>query len=79
VFKHTLLDRVKPQLNELLLGFFDVVPEPPLTVFDFQELEWLMCGLEDCDMQDWKEHTEHCGECDDLGEDHPTCQWFWEV
>jgi E3 ubiquitin-protein ligase NEDD4 len=41
-FKYRLMDRVKPQLNELLLGFFDVIPEPLLTIFDFQELELLM-------------------------------------
>ena len=34
-----LMDRVKPQLKELLLGFYDVIPEPLLTIFDFQELE----------------------------------------
>ena len=44
-----MMDRIKPQLNELLLGFFDVIPEPLLTVFDFQELELLMCGLPEID------------------------------
>ena len=47
--KYRLLGRYEAQLNELLLGFFDVIPEPLLTVFDFQELgelklisqEWL--------------------------------------
>jgi len=77
--KYRMLDRVKPQLNELLLGFFDVVPEPLLTVFDFQELELLMCGLPVIDMEDWKEHTEYSGEYEKLRGDNPTCQWFWEV
>merc|ERR1711971_126278 len=26
-FKYRLLERVKPQLNELMLGFYDVIPE----------------------------------------------------
>ena len=77
--KYRLLDRVKPQLNELLLGFFDVIPEPLLTIFDFQELELLMCGLPDIDLEDWKEHTEYSGECDHVGGDHQVCIWFWEV
>jgi len=77
--KYKLMDCVKPQLNELLLGFFDVIPEPLLTIFDFQELELLMCGLPEIDMDDWKEHTEYSGEYDEIGGDHPTCQWFWEV
>jgi hypothetical protein len=77
--KYKLMDCVKPQLNELLLGFFDVIPEPLLTIFDFQELELLMCGLPEIDMDDWKLHTEYSGEYDEIGGDHPTCGWFWEV
>ena len=42
--KYRLLGRYEAQLNELLLGFFDVIPEPLLTIFDFQELELFMCG-----------------------------------
>jgi len=77
--KHRMLDRVKPQMNELLLGFFDVIPEPLLTVFDFQELELLMCGLPEIDLDDWMEHTEYSGEYEHLGRDYPSCRWFWEV
>lgn len=77
--KYKLMDRVKPQMNELLLGFFDVIPEPLLTIFDFQELELLMCGLPEIDMDDWMENTEYTGEYEDVGYDHPTCRWFWEV
>ena len=43
-FKYRLFERCKDQLSELLLGFFEVVPEPLLAVFDFQELEELICG-----------------------------------
>jgi hypothetical protein len=74
-----MLDQVKPQLNELMLGFFDVIPEPLLTIFDFQELELLMCGLPEIDMEDWKQNTEYSGEYDDTGASNPACEWFWEV
>jgi E3 ubiquitin-protein ligase NEDD4 len=74
-----MLDRVLPRLKELLLGFFDVIPEPLLTIFDFQELELLMCGLPEIDMADWMEHTEYSAEYDDIGGDHQSCKWFWEV
>jgi hypothetical protein len=77
--KYRMLDRVLPQLKELLLGFFDVIPEPLLTIFDFQELELLMCGLPEIDMADWMEHTEYSGEYDDIGGDQQSCKWFWEV
>ena len=77
--KYRMLGRVKPQLTELLLGFFDVLPEPLLTVFDFQELELLMCGLPQIDMDDWRQNTEYSGEYESLGGKHPVCKWFWEV
>jgi hypothetical protein len=77
--KYRMVERVKPQLCELLLGFYDVIPEPLLTVFDFQELELLMCGLPEIDLDDWKENTEYSGEYDDIGFDHEVCKWFWEV
>mmetsp|Transcript_25653 Transcript_25653/g.58907 ORF Transcript_25653/g.58907 Transcript_25653/m.58907 type:complete len:758 (-) Transcript_25653:3-2276(-) len=78
-FKYKLMERVRPQLNELILGFFDVIPEPLLTVFDYQELELIMCGLPKIDMEDWRENTEYSGDYEQVGEDYPVCQWFWEV
>mmetsp|Transcript_7788 Transcript_7788/g.16923 ORF Transcript_7788/g.16923 Transcript_7788/m.16923 type:complete len:817 (-) Transcript_7788:317-2767(-) len=77
--KYRLLGRYEAQLNELLLGFFDVIPEPLLTIFDFQELELLMCGLPEIDMDNWMEHTEYSGEYDREGPNHEVCIWFWEI
>jgi E3 ubiquitin-protein ligase NEDD4 len=45
ILKYRLFNRTLPQLRELLLGFFDVVPEAALTVFDAKELESVLCGL----------------------------------
>ena len=77
--RYHLLGRYEAQLNELLLGFFDVIPEPLLTIFDFQELELLMCGMPEISMDDWMEHTEYSGEYDREGPNHEVCKWFWEV
>ena len=77
--RYKMMGRVKPQLNELLLGFFDVIPEPILTIFDFQELELLMCGLPEIDLNDWRDNTEYTGEFDRVGSNHDTLLWFWEV
>lgn len=79
VLKYRMLGRCEKQINELLLGFFDVIPEPLLTIFDFQELELLMCGMPNIDMDDWIENTEYSGEYDREGPKHQTCVWFWEV
>jgi HECT-domain (ubiquitin-transferase) len=45
-----------------LQGFYDVVPEPLLAVFDFQEVELLFHGLPNIDMDDWMRNTEYTGE-----------------
>eukprot|EP00520_Triparma_pacifica_P009038 CAMPEP_0118638432 /NCGR_PEP_ID=MMETSP0785-20121206/3680_1 /TAXON_ID=91992 /ORGANISM="Bolidomonas pacifica, Strain CCMP 1866" /LENGTH=753 /DNA_ID=CAMNT_0006529679 /DNA_START=80 /DNA_END=2338 /DNA_ORIENTATION=+ len=77
--KYQVLDRVKDQLKELLIGFYEVVPEALLIVFDFQELELVMCGLPEIKMEDWKEHTEYLGSYESKKQNHQVCQWFWEV
>ncbi|KAL9184141.1 hypothetical protein ACHAXT_002227 [Thalassiosira profunda] len=77
--KYHMMDRVKPQLTELLLGFYDVIPEPLLTIFDFQELELLMCGVPVIDIDDWMENTTYQGRFEQKGESSKTCRWFWEV
>jgi len=42
--KYKMLGQVKKEVAELLYGFFEVIPEPLLAVFDFEELELLMHG-----------------------------------
>jgi HECT-domain (ubiquitin-transferase) len=44
ILRYRMLDRTKTQLAELLLGIFDIIPEPALTVFDTSELALLLCG-----------------------------------
>merc|ERR1719446_1724518 len=77
--KYRMLNRTKPQLTELLLGFFDVVPEAPLTVFDANELELILCGLPEIDMDDWQRNTNYSGSCEARGKSTPVVQWFWEI
>eukprot|EP00584_Thalassiosira_punctigera_P009619 CAMPEP_0172546206 /NCGR_PEP_ID=MMETSP1067-20121228/16000_1 /TAXON_ID=265564 ORGANISM="Thalassiosira punctigera, Strain Tpunct2005C2" /NCGR_SAMPLE_ID=MMETSP1067 /ASSEMBLY_ACC=CAM_ASM_000444 /LENGTH=894 /DNA_ID=CAMNT_0013333099 /DNA_START=107 /DNA_END=2791 /DNA_ORIENTATION=+ len=77
--KYHLMDRVKPQMTEMLLGFFDVIPEPLLTIFDFQELELLMCGVPVIDIDDWMANTTYTGHFQHKGAGASTVQWFWEV
>ena len=73
------LERIRPQVTELLLGFYDVIPEPMLTIFDFQELELMMCGLPTIDMDDWMKHTQYGGLFQQTKAKSQICKWFWEV
>ncbi|CAM9270497.1 unnamed protein product [Phaeothamnion confervicola] len=74
--KYRMLDAVSPQLAAFLSAFYDVVPAPLLVVFDHQELELLMCGLDRIDVEDWWAHTVYLG---DLRPTHPVVRWFWEL
>lgn len=76
ILKYRMLDRTKPQITELLLGFFDIVPEPALTVFDTNEMELILCGLPTIDIDDWEENTIYSGGCT---EHDIVVKWFWEI
>ncbi|KAL7581784.1 hypothetical protein ACA910_022316 [Epithemia clementina (nom. ined.)] len=76
---YRMLERTKPQLTELLLGFFDIIPEPALTVLDANELELILCGLPEIDLEDWKTHTNYSGIFETKGGSHQVVRWFWEV
>lgn len=78
-FKYLMLERIKPQITELLLGFYDVIPEPLLTVFDYQEIELMMCGLPSIDIQDWKKHTEYTGTFEQTKAKSNACKMFWDI
>ncbi|KAL7525965.1 hypothetical protein ACHAWF_001582 [Thalassiosira exigua] len=76
--KYRLLGRCNKQLKELLLGFYDVIPEPLLLPVDFQ-LELLMCGLPEIDVDDWRQHTVYSGGFERYGTKHQVCAWFWDI
>lgn len=77
--RHRMLDSVKPQLEMFLTGFYEVLPPELLCVFDYQELELLMCGIPDLDVADWKKNTEYLGVYNRPGKDlHKVIKWFWE-
>lgn len=77
--KYRLLDRISSQLSAFLRGFYDVVPEPLMSVFDFQELELLLHGLPNIDMDDWIRNTEYTGEFAQSPMSNKVVQWFWEI
>jgi E3 ubiquitin ligase SMURF1/2/E3 ubiquitin-protein ligase NEDD4 len=77
--RHRMLDSIMPQLQSFLKGFYEVLPPDLVSVFDYQELELLMCGLPSLDLDDWKRHTEYLGEYNRLGPKHKVIKWFWEV
>ena len=77
--RHRLLDSIKPQLENMLIGLYEVVPADLLSVFDYQELDLLLCGVPDIDVKDWKENTEYMGLYRKQGANHKVIRWFWSA
>ncbi|KAF0695552.1 hypothetical protein As57867_013542, partial [Aphanomyces stellatus] len=53
-FKWIMMTSISPQLASLIKGVYSVIPLEMLSVFDHQELELLMCGIPDVNVDDWK-------------------------
>ena len=68
--------RVKDQMQSLLEGFGSIVPLNHLKIFDENELELLMCGIQNIDVKDWKRNTLYKG---DYYANHVVVQWFWRA
>ncbi|KAF5292290.1 hypothetical protein FQA39_LY03324 [Lamprigera yunnana] len=76
VIKWRFVERVQDQMNAFLEGFSDLVPLNVIKIFDENELELLMCGIQNVDVKDWKQNTLYKG---DYHANHIVIQWFWRV
>lgn len=69
-------DRVKHQMNSFKKGFEDIIPLNRLKIFDEREVEYLMSGLGEINVDDWRRNTiykEGYKETDDI------IKWFWKA
>ncbi|DBA04905.1 TPA: hypothetical protein N0F65_006907 [Lagenidium giganteum] len=73
--RYLMLDRYKDQLHALSMGLFEVIPQENLMVFDYQELELVLCGMPEIDVQDWRRHTTVASNLAGA----PIIEWFWEI
>lgn len=53
--------RVEEQFNAFVTGFHELIPADLVNVFDERELELLIGGIADIDVDDWKKHTDYRG------------------
>jgi len=56
-------------------GFHDIIPAELVAIFDEQELELLISGLPEIDVDDWKAHTEY----HNYNGNSPQVVWFWRI
>ncbi|KAI8383689.1 uncharacterized protein GWK60_K06127 [Nakaseomyces glabratus] len=57
IVEYKLHTSVKEQMDNFLSGFYALIPKDVISIFDEQELELLISGLPDIDVDDWKNNT----------------------
>ncbi|ROW00622.1 hypothetical protein VSDG_03246 [Cytospora chrysosperma] len=75
IVEHKLLSSVKVQMEHFLQGFHGVIPADLIAIFNEQELELLISGLPDIDVDDWKSNTEY----HNYTAASQQIQWFWRA
>ncbi|KAB5586032.1 hypothetical protein GE09DRAFT_1210617 [Coniochaeta sp. 2T2.1] len=75
VVEHKLLSSVQEQMEHFLKGFHDIIPAELIAIFNENELELLISGLPDIDVDDWKANTEY----QNYTAASQQIQWFWRA
>jgi hypothetical protein len=75
VAEHRLTTAIRPQINAFMDGFNELVSRELISIFNDKELELLISGLPEIDLEDLKANTEYTG----YTAASPVVQWFWDV
>ncbi|KAI9282595.1 hypothetical protein BY458DRAFT_552211 [Sporodiniella umbellata] len=75
VTEQKLTTAIKDQINAFVQGFHDVIPASLIQIFNEQELELLISGLPDIDIDDWKNNTTY----ESYSPSSAPIQWFWRA
>lgn len=65
---------IEEQTKAFLEGFNEVVPLEWLQYFDERELELMLCGMQEIDVDDWQRHTIYRH----YTKNSKQVQWFWQ-
>ncbi|ORY12237.1 hypothetical protein BCR34DRAFT_600795 [Clohesyomyces aquaticus] len=73
--------RVEEQFQAFVAGFHELIPADLVNVFDERELELLIGGIADIDVDDWKKHTDYRGytESDEVVQNFWKCIRSWDA
>jgi len=75
VTEQRLTVAIKQQIEAFLNGFHDIIPHSLISIFNEQELELLISGLPEIDIDDWKNNTVY----ENYSSSSPQVQWFWRA
>lgn len=66
---------VQEQMQNFIAGFHEIIPKDLVAIFDEQELELLISGLPDIDVQDWQNNTVY----QNYSASSDQIVWFWRA
>ena len=70
-----LTTAIRAQIDAFVKGFYEIIPKQLIRLFDEQELELLISGMPDIDIDDWRGNTGYQG----YTASSPQIQWFWRA
>jgi len=74
IVEYRISKRVNEQFEAFMTGFSELIPQDLINVFDERELELLIGGMSEIDVDDWSKFTDYRGyEMTD-----EVIQWFWQ-
>jgi E3 ubiquitin-protein ligase HUWE1 len=66
---------IEEQIKAFLSGFHELIPQQLISIFEWKEMELMLCGLPDIDVSDMKENCEYNG----YEKESQVVQWLWEL
>lgn len=75
VVEYRLVESVKEQIDNFLTGFHEIIPPDLISIFNEQELELLISGLPEIDVDEWKNNTDY----HNYSASSSQIQWFWRA
>ena len=90
ISEYILSRAIHSQLSAFLRGFHELIPASLVSLFNEQEVELMICGLPDIDLNDLKKNIEYRGfgaaassasapDAAATGSDSQIIQWFWTI
>ncbi|OJA08666.1 hypothetical protein AZE42_01166 [Rhizopogon vesiculosus] len=70
-----LYSSIQNQIENLVAGFQEIIPKDLITIFNEQELELLISGTPDIDVDEWRAATEYNG----YTSSDPVIVWWWRA
>ena len=75
ITEQRLTEAIATQMTAFLSGFNEMIPRDLLQIFNEQELELLISGLPEIDVDDWRVNTEY----GNYTVSSPQVVWFWRA